>query len=248
PHIQHYAAVHTATTATTITTARTTSADISSSSSATAIATVSTNTTCLTGYQLSNTTNSPTSSSSPPATSPTDRSITSAPITGNPQSVTSGSSSSAITAVVSSGTKRTRSLLLKSTSPLQQTTHSSPSHTVSSPQGPPVPPRLSHIHAIGSVSPANTGPTFSNHPSIDPISTTTSSNASSEAIVMSSIVTGTCYVTPPTPAPLITSDKHRELPSMTFGSVTPTVVSNTLPDSTTLTASGHNKTPTDGNE
>ncbi|XP_061511376.1 pleckstrin homology domain-containing family G member 5 isoform X4 [Anopheles gambiae] len=192
--------------------------------------------------------NSPTSSSSPPATSPTDRSITSAPITGNPQSVTSGSSSSAITAVVSSGTKRTRSLLLKSTSPLQQTTHSSPSHTVSSPQGPPVPPRLSHIHAIGSVSPANTGPTFSNHPSIDPISTTTSSNASSEAIVMSSIVTGTCYVTPPTPAPLITSDKHRELPSMTFGSVTPTVVSNTLPDSTTLTASGHNKTPTDGNE
>uniref|UniRef100_A0A8W7Q0X7 DH domain-containing protein n=1 Tax=Anopheles coluzzii TaxID=1518534 RepID=A0A8W7Q0X7_ANOCL len=192
--------------------------------------------------------NSPTSSSSPPATSPTDRSITSAPITGNPQSVTSGSSSSAITAVVSSGTKRTRSLLLKSTSPLQQTTHSSPSHTVSSPQGPPVPPRLSHIHAICSISPANTGPTFSNHPSIDPISTTTSSNASSEAIVMSSIVTGTCYVTPPTPAPLITSDKHRELPSMTFGSVTPTVVSNTLPDSTTLTASGHNKTPTDGNE
>uniref|UniRef100_A0A182X1N5 Uncharacterized protein n=1 Tax=Anopheles quadriannulatus TaxID=34691 RepID=A0A182X1N5_ANOQN len=192
--------------------------------------------------------NSPTSSSSPPATSPTDRSITSAPITGNPQSVTSGSSSSAITAVVTSGTKRTRSLLLKSTSPLQQTTHSSPSHTVPSPQGPPVPPRLSHIHAIGSVSPANTGPTFSNHPSIDPISTTTSSNASSEAIVMSSIVTGTCYVTPPTPAPLIPSDKHRELPSMTFRSVTPTVVSNTLPDATTLTASGHNKTPTDGNE
>uniref|UniRef100_A0A8W7MNC3 DH domain-containing protein n=1 Tax=Anopheles arabiensis TaxID=7173 RepID=A0A8W7MNC3_ANOAR len=192
--------------------------------------------------------NSPTSSSSPPATSPTDRSITSAPITGNPQSVTSGSSSSAITAIVTSGTKRTRSLLLKSTSPLQQTTHSSPSHTVSSPQGPPVPPRLSHIHAIGSVSPANTGPTFSNHPSIEPISTTTSSNASSEAIVMSSIVTGTCYVTPPTPAPLIPSDKHRELPSMTFGSVTPMVVSNTLPDSTTLTALGHNKTPTDGNE
>lgn len=65
---------------------------------------------------------------------------------------------------------------------------------------------------------------------------------------MSSIVTGTCYVTPPTPAPLIPSDKHRELPSMTFGSVTPMVVSNTLPDSTTLTALGHNKTPTDGNE
>ncbi|XP_049294317.1 pleckstrin homology domain-containing family G member 5 isoform X2 [Anopheles funestus] len=193
--------------------------------------------------------NSPTSSSSPSAASPTDRSTASVSnsLGNNTQPVSEGSPSAAITSFVSSGTKRTRSLMLKSTSPLQQTTRSSPSQALASPQGPPVPPRLSHIQSGGSVATANMGNSSSNHPSINPTSLITHCNAStSPGAVTSAIVTGTCYVTPPTPAPLSASDKNQELPSMAFGNVTPAIMSIT--ESTTLVATTScNKTPTDGN-
>uniref|UniRef100_A0A182W3X1 DH domain-containing protein n=1 Tax=Anopheles minimus TaxID=112268 RepID=A0A182W3X1_9DIPT len=193
--------------------------------------------------------NSPTSSSSPSATSPTDRSAASVATCSNTQPVTDGSSSTAITSFVTSGTKRTRSLMLKSTSPLQQTSRSSPAHALSSPQGPPVPPRLSQIQSGGSVTTPNLGTATNTHPSIEPSSSTAHCNASSSpTTVTSSIVAGACYVTPPTPAPLSASDKNQELPSMTFGSVTPAVMSTTDPDPPTLgaTPSCH-KAPTDSN-
>uniref|UniRef100_A0A182SW76 Uncharacterized protein n=1 Tax=Anopheles maculatus TaxID=74869 RepID=A0A182SW76_9DIPT len=188
-------------------------------------------------------TNSPTSSGSPSATSPVDRSTGSAPLSSNTPSTSSGSSSTAITSFVSSGAKRTRSLMLKSTSPLQQTTQSSPSQALASPQGPPVPPRLSQKQSGAAVTPANVGPLTSNHPSIDPTLLTTHCNAPAPGTVTSSIITGTCYVTPPTPAPLSASDKNAELPSMTFGSVTPAGMSITKPELSACC----NKTPTDGN-
>uniref|UniRef100_A0A182LRN4 DH domain-containing protein n=1 Tax=Anopheles culicifacies TaxID=139723 RepID=A0A182LRN4_9DIPT len=185
-------------------------------------------------------TNSPTSSSSPSATSPTDRSTASTTMCSNTQPETNGSPSAAITSFVTSGTKRTRSLMLKSTSPLQS--RSSPSQALSSPQGPPVPPRLSQIQSGGAA-----GTATNNHPSIEPPSLTTHCNVSPSPTT-SSIVAGTCYVTPPTPAPLSASDKNQELPSMTFGSVTPAVMSITEPIPPTLAAiPSCFKTTMDGN-
>ncbi|XP_050094288.1 uncharacterized protein LOC126576987 isoform X2 [Anopheles aquasalis] len=131
--------------------------------------------------------------------------------------------------------------MLKSTSPSQ--------HTLGSP--PAVPPRhLHHPPVSGPTKPAAPvplhtlatcpgGSPISKHPSTAGISTgsdtsdntalvmatTTTTTSASTALSLPdgapAIVTSTCYVTPPTPAPVGTSEARQQLPSLTFGSVTP---------------------------
>ncbi|KFB41694.1 hypothetical protein ZHAS_00009323 [Anopheles sinensis] len=163
---------------------------------------------------------SPTSTGSPLVTSPTQQSVIVSTTTAGTASTSTSSTS---------GAKRTRSLLLKSTSPLQQTLNSP--LQASPPQCPPVPPRLSQIHAIASSSsssssPCSVAPSERNGAKNPPCTdiATLSNTATSEpstAAPTATIVAGACYVTPPTPAPIHTTEAKQTLQAMLFESVPP---------------------------